>query len=295
MAAAPTLVCVGHLVRETIHFPDRTVGPLLGSPPAYCALAAVAQGTATGIVSRIGPELTPELLSPLVGAQVDLSGIGSGGTSTTSELIYGGDGTKRIEYPTRAGPLRAADVPHRFRGCPMIYVCTMDNDVRPEDVAAVAALGRTAAVDLGGYGGAHMSRERRRQCPSLSDLALGVSASFAIVKASDEDLVSIFGRDDPDGAAVRLLERGPQVVVVTVGARGAILYTAGGRAAVPAARARVVERIAHLPAHVGQDPAVDRVAPALPPLLGDRAEDGAPSRRLIRCVAGRYSEETGRP
>jgi sugar/nucleoside kinase (ribokinase family) len=239
MPAVPELVCVGHLVRETIHFPDRIEGPLLGSPPAYCSLAAAVQGTRTGIVTRIGPLLSRQLLAPLAAAGVDLSGVIDGGTATTSDLIYAGDGTKRIEYPTRAGPIAAADVPPHFRGCPMIYVCTMDNDVPPEDIPGVAALGRTAAVDLGGYGGVHMSRDRRRQCPSLSELALGVAASFTIVKASDEDLVSIFGRDDPERAAAALGERGVPVVVVTAGARGALVFTAGGRTRVPAARAAV--------------------------------------------------------
>ena len=241
MPAAPQLVCVGHLVRETIHFPDRTVGPLLGSPPAYCSLAAAAQGTATAIVSRIGPELDVGLLAPLVQAGVDLAGVAHGPVSTTSELIYGPDGKKRIEYPTRAGPLGAADVPAGFRGCPVIYVCTMDNDVPPANIPGVAALGRVAAVDLGGYGGVHMSRDRRAACPSLVELALGVAASFAVVKASDEDLVSIFGKDDPDAAAARLAERGVKVVVVTAGARGALVYAGGLRTAVPAARTRVVD------------------------------------------------------
>ena len=237
----PDLVCVGHLVRETIHFPDRTVGPLLGSPAAYCSVAAARQGTATSVVTRIGPELPPALLKPLRDAGVDLSGVIDGATGTISELIYDTSGAKHIEYPSRAGPLRAADVPASFRGCPMIYVCTMDNDVLPGDVAAVAALGRSAAVDLGGYGGVHMSRERRDACPSLPDLALGVSDAFTIVKASDEDLVSIFGWDDPDRAAALLRERGVPIVVITAGARGALLYTADGRTPVPAARTRVLD------------------------------------------------------
>ncbi len=242
MPAAPQLVCVGHLVREMIHFPDRTVGPLLGSPPAYCSLAAAAQGTATAVVSRIGPELDAGLLAPLEEAGVDLSGVQRGAASTTSELIYGTDGQQahRVPYPgrtARAPPTcRPASAAAR-----LIYVCTMDNDVPPADIPAVAALGRIAAVDLGGYGGVHMSRDRRAQCPSLAALALGVAASFAVVKASDEDLVSIFGRDDPDAAAALLLGRGVPVVVVTAGARGALVYTAGGRDSVPAARARVVD------------------------------------------------------
>ena len=56
------LVCVGHMVREMIRRrrsdgPDQVEGPFLGSPPAYCAVAAARQGAATGVVTRIGPDM----------------------------------------------------------------------------------------------------------------------------------------------------------------------------------------------------------------------------------------------
>ena len=90
----------------------------------------------------------------------------------------------------------------------------------PEDIADVAALGHTSAVDLGGYGGVHMSKANREAVPSLSDLACGVSGHFDIVKASDEDAATIFGWNNPSEAAKRLLDCGPDVVVITRGKRG---------------------------------------------------------------------------
>ena len=82
----------------------------------------------------------------------------------------------------------------------------------------------SSAVDLGGYGGVHMAA-RRQAFPSLEKLACDVSAHFDIVKASDEDTASIFGWHNPENAARRLLDCGPDVIVITLGKHGALVYT----------------------------------------------------------------------
>lgn len=233
MEASPELVCVGHVVQEMIHFVDRVRGPVLGSPPAYCSVAAARQGTPTGIVTKIGPDFPPDLLRPFRDAGVNTTGLQTGQRSTTSQLIYDAQGNKEIRYPTRADPITAADIPSGYRGCKILYVCTMDGDVPAEHLADVAASGQESAVDLGGYGGVHMSRANRQAAGSLATLACAVSAHFDIVKASDEDAVAIFGWDRPEDAARHLLGCGPQVVVITLGAKGSLVHTAKGRWLVP--------------------------------------------------------------
>jgi fructokinase len=207
-----------------IHFPDRAEGPFLGSPPAYCSVAAARQGTATGLVTRIGPDMPDALLRPLMEAGVDITGLHRSGRTTLSELHYDVHGNKEICYPAKADAIKAHDVPESFRGCRMIYVCTMDNDVLPADLPAVVACGQTSAVDLGGYGGAHISKAHREELDSPEELACRVSGHFKIVKASDEDAKLIFGSDDPDAAAEKILACGSEVVVITAGPKGAFVY-----------------------------------------------------------------------
>jgi sugar/nucleoside kinase (ribokinase family) len=222
---------VGRIVREMIHFPHEVVGPVLGSPPAYCAVAAARQGTRTGIVTKIGPDMPESLLQPFTDAGVDTSGLARAGSSTASELIYDAQGNKEIRYPSMAPPIRAADFPQTYDGCGIVYVCTMDNDVPLEDMAGVVARGRQSAVDLGGYGGAHMSRHSREAYPSLAGLAKEVSSHFNIVRASAEDAALIFGQGDVEEAeaARQLLDCGPDVVVITLGEAGVLVSTAGGQ------------------------------------------------------------------
>ncbi len=235
------LVCVGHIVREMIHFPDRIEGPFLGSPPAYCSVAAARQGTVVGLVTKVGPDMPQDLLRPILEAGVDTLGVSTCARSTASELIYDLAGNKEIRYPTRADPIRAEDVPMAYHGCSMVYVCTMEDDVPLGELPAVARLGRWSAVDIGGYGGVHMSVAQRLATASLAELACEAARHFNIVKASDEDATVIFGEDRPVVSAQRLLACGPHVVLITLGAKGVLLCTAQGHWHVPPLPARVVD------------------------------------------------------
>jgi sugar/nucleoside kinase (ribokinase family) len=164
---------------------------------------------------------------------VDVAGIQTTDRTTTTELIYDEQGHKEIRYPTKASPITVKDIPKSFHGCRLIYICPMDNDVLTEDLADVVALGEVSAVDLGGYGGVHMSVANREATPSLEDLACGVAEHFDIVKASDEDAATIFGWDDPNEAAKRFLDCGVDLVVITLGPEGALVLSREKRWEVP--------------------------------------------------------------
>jgi sugar/nucleoside kinase (ribokinase family) len=224
-----------------IYFPDKVKGPVLGGPPAYCGMAASCQGTSTGLVTKIGPDMTQSLLRPFTKAGVDIAGIRDCGKTTVSELIYDAKGNKEIRYPCKADTIKADDVPVAYHDCRIIYVCTMDNDVLPQDLDGVVSLGQCRAVDLGGYGGVHMSKANRQAAGSLANLACSVAEHFDIVKASDEDARSIFGDGNPEEAARKLLDCGPEVVVITLGAEGALVRTAGNNRHVPSLPARMAD------------------------------------------------------
>jgi sugar/nucleoside kinase (ribokinase family) len=183
--------------------------------------------------TKIGSDMPHELLQPLIQAGVDVAGIQTTDRTTTTELIYDEQGHKEIRYPTKASPITVEDIPKLYHGCRLIYICPMDNDVLTEDLADVVALGEVSAVDLGGYGGVHMSVANREATPSLEDLACGVAEHFDIVKASDEDAATIFGWDDPNEAAKRFLDCGVDLVVITLGPEGALVLSREKRWEVP--------------------------------------------------------------
>jgi fructokinase len=70
-----------------------------------------------------------------------------------------------------------------------------------------------------------------------------VVALADLVKASDEDLASLYPDLPVEQAVHRLLDLGPSVVVVTRGRAGSTWHGAGGRVDVAAAEARVADTI----------------------------------------------------
>jgi len=79
--------------------------------------------------------------------------------------------------------------------------------------------------------------------PELLERVERIVESSQLVKASDEDLAALYPELDLADAAVRLLERGPSAVVVTLGAQGAAWFSRAGRVKVPSTPVTVADTI----------------------------------------------------
>ncbi len=239
------LVTVGHVLCETIIFADgRREGPVLGSPAAYSATVAARLDVQTGIVTKVGEDAPSALLQPLKDAAVDLRGIDFGSAvTTTNELIYARDGTKELKYLKQAGAITPGDIPEMYRSAPAFHICPLDYEVPLETVLWIRNLGRIMSVDLGGYGGAHVSRataaQKRLSAPDLRTLI----GCFDIVKASDEDARLIFADEtlSEEESAQRFVEWGAKIGIVTLGSRGSLVFTRDERYCVPPIAGQVID------------------------------------------------------
>lgn len=75
------------------------------------------------------------------------------------------------------------------------------------------------------------------------DAVLSAVALTDIVKVSDEDFAHLGIAGEPEAAAVDLLERGPTLVVLTLGSRGAVAIGRSLRVAQPAYAVEVVDSV----------------------------------------------------
>ena len=245
----PDIVLIGHIVKEMIQFPDRTIGPVLGSPVAYGSVAAGRLGERVGIVTTIGEDMPDALLQPLRDARVDMRGVlvKAGRRTTESRLIYEESGEKEIRYPQKAPAIRFDDIPSAYHGASIFYIATMDHDVPPDTIGRLRALDATLAIDLGGYGGAH-SRAHPGQAERKNPTRLRELVScFDIVRASVEDCGHLLGEAAVASAAGeeetvrRFVDWGARVGLLTLGERGCVVATADGAARVPAQRGEVID------------------------------------------------------
>jgi len=245
----PDLVLLGHIVKEMIYFPARTVGPVLGSPVAYGAVVAGRLGERVGIVTTIGTDMPAELLQPFHDAGVDTRGllVRPGNWTTNSELIYYESGNKEIRYPQKAPAIRFEDIPPEYHKARVFYIATMDRDVPLETITELRSFSAMLAIDLGGYGGAH-SREHPSEAEQRNPAALQELVShFDVVRASIEDCAHLLGADSvateagEEKTVQRFLDWGAGVALLTLGERGCIVGTPDNIIRVPAQTGDVID------------------------------------------------------
>ncbi len=232
------LVTMGHVLCETIVFADgRREGPVLGGPTAYAGTVTARLGVPTGVVTKFGPDAPETLLDPLRDAGVDLGGVDTKqGITTTNELVYAADGTKELRFLKQAGPLTPEDIPADYRQAEVFHAGPLDYEVPLATVQAVASFGAQISLDLGGYGGAHVRRdtyEQKKLSRSSLEELIGCSQ---VAKASDEDARLLFAEENLTEAqsAQRLVDWGAGIGVITLGARGSLVFTKDAKFAVPA-------------------------------------------------------------
>jgi len=240
----PEIVFIGHIVREMIQFPDRMVGPVLGSPAAYGSVVAGRLGASVGVVTRIGPDMPPELLLPFRDAGVDTQGIRRDAEYTTASLlIYAPSGDKEIRYPHQAAPLRRDDIPADYLSARGFHVCPMDWDMPLEEIVRLRGLDVILSVDLGGYGGAH-SRVHPGRDEQEDPVALAyLVGQFDVVRASVEDCRHLLGPVEGrlESIVLRFVEWGAKVGIISLGAQGVLLATRDGHSRIPALPGDVVD------------------------------------------------------
>ncbi|HDD40618.1 MAG TPA: carbohydrate kinase family protein [Nitrososphaeria archaeon] len=217
------LVTMGTILKEIIKFPEKTIGPVLGSPAAYSSVAAARLGVKTGIITKIGTDMPQELLQPFLEAGVDLRGLHVENVTTTNLLVYHEDGSKEIIYLKQASPIFPSDIPEEYMKADIVHICPMNYEVPISTVKFLKEQGLTLSTDVAGYGGA-ASIEHPANNPERATLFEELIGLFDIVKASLEDCVHIFGArsDLKDYAMRRIIELGARIAIITLGKDGAV-------------------------------------------------------------------------
>lgn len=220
----PDLIVIGHLMREKIIFPDHIIGPMVGGATAYFSVVASCLGSKVGIVSKIGRDISDNLLDPIYKAGVDIKGIRIEGVkSRTSELYYDTNGSKKMRYPYKGKPIIFEDIPINYLQADMIYISPQEWEFSLKEIEKLSSFKGKMAVELGGYGGAHCSHHLSidKNCSFLKRLL----PYFHIAKLSIEDCKYLFKEKNEIKIAQNLIEWGVEISIITLSSKGAIIAT----------------------------------------------------------------------
>lgn len=212
-------VSIGNIIKETVFYPDTTVGPVLGSPCAYMSVALSRLGKRVGMVSFCSDEWAETNSETF--DDIDTTGVMSYYTTTENHLIYHSDGSINVEYFKKTPVIYTEMLPKRYSEAHFFFICPMDFEVSMEICEMLHNKSKCIAVDLGGFGGTtsfiHSPIISRRGKKLIDDLCKYCD----IVKASKDDLAYIMPGKSVEECAEYIVSRGPKYVVITLGADGA--------------------------------------------------------------------------
>ncbi|OLT28607.1 carbohydrate kinase [Nocardiopsis sp. CNR-923] len=233
----------------TAHGPD-VLRAVPGGGPANTAVAAARLGTPTRLLARIGADgFGARIRDRLLGEGLDPSGlVAADEPSALAVATVGRDGSARYDFRMDD----AAD----WRWRPGELPESLDSRVRAVHAASLALFREPGSARIE----AMLRREHGRDEVTVTldpnirpdgvgdpdearALALRHAAQAHLVKASDEDLAFLCPDLPPLRAARAIATLGPALVVVTLGAKGAVALTHTREVEVRAPRVRVADTV----------------------------------------------------
>jgi len=220
----PDIVVVGHILEETIILPDNSrISPVLGGPSAYASAAASRLGASVGLITKASPAFQNHFLPVFKDSGVDLEGLRYETVGTRNLLRYKDDGTKELEFISKASSIEWGDIPPAYHSSPYWLICPIDYEVTLPVLHQLYLQNKTILVDLGGYGGAASRRGHFSKVDRLRFLR-DVAKYASVIKASEEDCERIFEETADSGKKLSLLrDLGMRKIVLTMGENGALV------------------------------------------------------------------------
>jgi len=247
MSAAPrpgTVAVVGSINADEVYRVERIPRPgetvtarqhtsMSGGKGANAAVACALSGARTVLVGAVGDDAAGALaLDGLRAAGVDVSAVArlDGRPTGTAVVTVAADGENTVLVsPGANGALTPAHVDAALRALPRGGVVLTNLEIGTD--AAEAAL--RGAVALGA-------------APVLNpapahDVPDGLLVHGTVLTPNEHEAAVLTGYEDPERAATALQQRTGAPVVVTLGARGALVVRAGTSTLVPAPRVTAVD------------------------------------------------------
>lgn len=218
-----------------------------GGAPANVAVAAAKLGAESAFIGCVGDDVFGTMLrDTLVQNGVDVSGLQVSETASTTLAVVTVDakGERSFSFCRKPGAdtrMDGAKAAAAAAGTGIIHfgsVSLTDPDSRRATVTAVKAAKEAGAI---------VSYDPNYRASLWADRETAVREMRAplslcdIVKISDEETALLTGAQDPKEAARILCEGGAKLVLVTLGAEGALWYRDGECSVVPGCRVKVAD------------------------------------------------------
>jgi len=228
------IVSVGHLCIDSISFPNRQLPYIiLGGSAAYVSLAARRLGASVYIISKVGGDFPEAYLWWLNQEGVNLAEVAKLKQEKTTrfELKYNSDLSNRVlRLTSKAPPITVEDLQKTIKA-KVVHLAPIANEISYEvaeklaksaEVLSLDPQGLVRAFDENGFVANEPLKDKR------------ILELIDVYKSSQDEIEAVTGVADLKAAIRTVHDFGVETVIVTLGAKGAVLSVEGTAYEIPA-------------------------------------------------------------
>jgi sugar/nucleoside kinase (ribokinase family) len=225
---------VGHFSIDSIFLPtSHKPYIILGGSVAYVALSAQRLGAKVSVISKVGGDFPEAYLWWLRREGIDLSSVNriESVSTTRFELKYSRDLSNRtLRLTSKAPSITVSDVPDAFKA-KVVHVASIAGEVEYEVVEKLKKCADFLSLDPQGF---------LRIFDEGGNVGYGTLTNKRILelvniyKSSSEEIISATSLSDINSAIKAIHDFGVEIIIVTLGVKGAILSVEGANYSIPA-------------------------------------------------------------
>jgi sugar/nucleoside kinase (ribokinase family) len=227
------ITTVGHFAIDSISLPGRPHPvSVLGGSAAYTSLATRRLDATASVISKVGGDFPQAYLWWLQQEGIDLSSVIrlEKEQTTRFELKYNKDLTNRkIKLRSKASPITVGDLPKSLHA-KVIHIAPIAGEISYDTVAKLKKCAEILSLDPQGLMRSFGADGNVTYRSSISKRLLSL---INIYKSSTEELSAATGFKDTRSAIKAIHDFGVETVIITLGAKGAVLSIGGTRYNIP--------------------------------------------------------------
>jgi sugar/nucleoside kinase (ribokinase family) len=228
------IVPVGHFSIDSILLPNRqTPFVVLGGSAAYVSLASRRLDAKVSVISKIGGDFPEAYLWWLSQEGVDLSGVvkAENAQTTRFELEYNNDLSGRVlRLKSKAPAITVEDIPHSTKA-KAIHIAPITGEITYDSAEKLRGCADILSLDPQGLVRNFSENGSVVLGPLTDKSILGLVDIF---KSSLKEVEAVTGLPDLESAIKVVHDHGVKIVIVTLGANGAVVSVENAIHNVPA-------------------------------------------------------------
>lgn len=234
------ITVVGHFAIDTIRLPSRSAPfVVLGGSVTYVSFVTKRLDGTVSIISKVGGDFPEAYLWLLREEGIDLSGVAKlkkGGT-TRFDLEYSKDlSNRKLKLESKAPPIKLSNLPKHLQA-KAVHIAPIAGEVSYEVVKKLKSCAEVISLDPQGL----LRRfSKTGKVTSRASIDKRLFSLINIYKSSLDEISALTGYSDINAAINTIHDFGVETVIVTSGAKGAMLSVEKTVYTIPSCSSRVL-------------------------------------------------------